>query len=219
MTKKKTTKKTAKATVRRAPSIAELVSPTTTLEERTASDAVAEELAKEAPGAALIAMMDEFKKLTIKVDKLSTENESLRDALIMSPTEGGRRIVGGDVPIELPMQKDPIDYAAFAVFRSPSSGFKQKLLRSTKKRYENGETEIFPATFAEFERGVCVLTDPELIELMQAKELENQAMGRPMFVEVHDKEQKLAARRGELSDRAIKSETVTTDTSLVELVV
>ncbi len=65
MTKKKTTKKVAR---RKAPSTAELISPSTTLEERTAADAVAEELAKEAPGAALIAMLAEFKKLTVKVD-------------------------------------------------------------------------------------------------------------------------------------------------------
>jgi len=216
MTKKKTTKKVAG---RKTPSTAELISPTTTLEERTAADAVAEELAKEAPGAALVAMMEEFKKLTIKVDKLEGENDKLRDAMVMDTTQGGRFLVRGEKPFELPVQKDPIDYDAFAVFRSPSSGFKQKLVKSIKKRFEDGDSEIIAPIFAEFEGGVCVLTEPDHIELMRAKEKANVTLGRPMFVEVHDKEQKLSARKGELSDRAIKSETVTADTPLEELAV
>lgn len=217
MTKKKTTKK--KVAGRKGPSTAELISPTTTLEERTAADAVAEELAKEAPGAALIAMMEEFKKLTIKVDKLEGENDKLRDAMVMDPTQGGRFLVDGKTPFELPVQEDPIDYDAFAVFRSPSSGFKQKLVKSRKERFPDGDHEIIPPIFAEFEGGVCVLTEPDHIELMRAKEKANVTLGRPMFVEVHDKDQKLSAHKGELSDRAVKSEKVTVDTPLEELAV
>lgn len=216
MTKKKTTKKVAR---RKAPSTAELISPTTTLEERTAADAVAEELAKESPGAALVAMLAEFKKLTIKVDKLEGENNKLRDAMVMDPNDGGRFLVMGEKPVELPIQKDPVDYESFAVFRSPSSGFKQKLIKSRKLRHSDGDSEIIAPVLAEFDKGVCVLTDPNLIELMRAKEEANVRIGRPMFVEVHDKDQKLAAHKGELSDRSIQSETVTADTPLEELAV
>ncbi len=220
MTKKKTTKKIAvRITKRKDPSIDELIGPTTTLEERTAADAVAEELAKEAPGAALIAMMEEFKKLTIKVDKLEGENNKLRDAMVMDPNDGGRFLVMGEKSVELPIQKDPVDYESFAVFRSPSSGFKQKLIKSRKLRHDDGDSEIIAPVIAEFEKGVCVLTDEHLIELMRAKEVANVRLGRPMFVEVHDKDQKLAAHKGELSDRAIKSESVTADTPLEELAV
>lgn len=215
MTKKKTTKKTVRVSPSSDPSRAS----GTTIEERTAADAVAEELAKEAPGAALVAMMEEFKKLTIKVDKLEGENDKLRDAIVMDPKQGGRFLVMGDAPIELPVQKDPVDYESFAVFRSPSSGFRQKLVKSIKKRFEDGDSEIIAPTFAEFEGGVCVLTEPDHIELMRAKEKANVTLGRPMFVEVHDKEQKLSAHKGELSDRAIKSEKVTVDTPLEELAV
>ena len=216
MTKKKTTKKVAR---RKAPSTAELVSPSTTLEERTAADALAEELDKEAPGAALVAMMEEFKKLTIKVDKLEGENNKLRDAMVMDPMEGGRFLVMGKEPVALPIQEEPVDYESFAVFRSPSSGFKQKLIKGRKNRFADGDHELVPPVLAEFEGGVCTLYDAELIELMRVKEKENVTLGRPMFVEVHDKEQKLAARKGELSDRAVKSEKVTVDTPLEELAV
>lgn len=231
MTKKKTAKKvTGRATI--APiNAADKASPIdprdtltgslagSTLEERTAADALADELANELPGAAMVAMLQEFKTLTVKVDKLETENEEMRNALIMNKEAGGRFLVKGEHPVELPIQKDPIDYNAFAVFRSPSGGFMQKLIKSKKQRFDNGDTEIVAPIYAIFEKGVCLLTDPELITLMRDKEVENLTLGRPMFVEVADKDQKLAARQGKLAARVIKSESVTVDTPLAELAV
>ncbi len=221
MTKKKTTKKASpiKAADKASPIKHEDTLIGSTLEERTAADAIAEELSKEAPGAALVAMLEEFKKLTVKVDRLEAENEDMRDALVMSKDEGGRYLVKGEHPVELPVQKEPIDYDTFAVFRSPSSGFRQKLIKSKKTRFENGEVDISPPIFADFDKGVCLLTDPDLIELMRSKETENLLLGRPMFVEIADKDQKLAARQGKLAARVIKSESVTVDTPLAELAV
>lgn len=227
MTKKKTTKKvTGKASVSpiNAADKASPIDPKdtlagTTLEERTAADALGEELANEAPGAALIAMLAEFKKLTVKVDSLETENKEMRDALVMEKDSGGRYLVRGEHPLPLPIQEEPIDYNAFAVFRSPSSGFKQKIIKSNKERFENGEVEITPPIFAEFTDGVCLLYDEEQIGLMRKKEEENLLLGRPMFVEVSDKEQKLAARQGKLKARKIRSQSVTVDTPLAELAV
>ena len=218
MTKKKTTKKVTGKTVV-SPSSDPSRANGTTLEERTAADALGDELANEAPGAALIAMLAEFKKLTVKVDTLETENKEMREALVMEKDSGGRYLVRGEHPVPLPIQEEPLDYNAFAVFRSPSSGFKQKLIRSKKNRFENGEVEIVAPIFAEFESGVCLLHDEDLIEIMRAKEKENLTLGKPMFVEVSDKEQKLAARQGKLKARVIKSQSVTVDTPLAELAV
>lgn len=221
MTKKKTTKKTSpiRAADKASPIKHEDTLVGSTLEERTAADALGDELANEAPGAALIAMLAEFKKLTVKVDKLETENNAMRDALVMEKDAGGRYLVRGEHAMELPVQEEPIDYEAFAVFRSPSGGFKQKLVKAHKTRFDNGDFEIAAPVFGEFEEGVCVLTDEELIGLMRKKEKDNLAIGRPMFVEVSDKEQKLAAHQGKLKARKIKSQSVTVDTPLAELAV
>lgn len=222
MTKKKTTKKVSpiKAADKASPIKHEdtLVGGST-LEERTAADALGDELANEAPGAALIAMLAEFKKLTVKVDSLETENKEMRDALVMEKDSGGRYLVRGEHPLPLPIQEEPLDYDAFAVFRSPSGGFKQKLIKSSKTRFDNGDTEISAPIFGEFEEGVCILHDEDLIELMRKKEKENLLKGKPMFVEVSDKEQKLAAHQGKLKARVIKSQSVTVDTPLAELAV
>jgi hypothetical protein len=221
MTKKKTTNKVSpiKAADKASPIKLEDTLVGEGIADRTAADALGDELANEAPGAALIAMLAEFKKLTVKVDTLETENKEMREALVMEKDSGGRYLVRGEHPLPLPIQEEPIDYEAFAVFRSPSGGFKQKLVKAHKTRFDNGDFEITAPVFAEFDSGVCLLHEEELIKLMRAKEVENLTLGKPMFVEVSDKEQKLAARQGKLKSRVIKSQSVTVDTPLAELAV
>lgn len=185
----------------------------------TTAPAVAEPAAESLDNAALATMLIEFKSTLEKVNKLTEENEKLRDQLVQDPSQGGKRIVDGEAAFDVPRPKEPPPAGTFAVFRSPSPGFRQKLVRSKKIRFENGDTEIIPPQFAEFEKGVCLLKDKEQIELMRGIEQENLASGVPVFVEIEDEDQIKAALSGKLAARSIKSQTVTADTSLAELVV
>lgn len=179
---------------------------------------VTEALERVDPNDALAAILNEVKTLNESVVSLKKENEDLRDQLVQDPTLGGKRIVDGEAAFDVPRQKEPPPAGTYAVFRSPSPGFHQKLVRSKKIHFADGESEIIPPQFAEFEKGVCLLKDKEKIEIMRGIEHENLLSGNPVFVEIEDEEQKQAALAGKLSSRSIKSQTVTADTSLEEVV-
>lgn len=151
--------------------------------------------------------------------ELKAENDKLKDALIQNPAEGGRRIVGGkDEGYELPIQDEPMDSEDYAVFASHSPGLQQKLIAGKKDWKPNGEYEIDEPVFARFERGICVLVEPEQIELMRQREKKDKIKGPVKFYELTDAKQKEDARKGLLGARSIKSQTVTSETPLSDLV-
>lgn len=151
--------------------------------------------------------------------ELKAENKKLADALIQNPAEGGRRIVGGkDEGYELPIQEEPMDLEDYAVFTSPSPGLWQKLIPGKKNWMPNGESEIIEPVFARFERGICVLMEPDQIEAMREREKKDKIKGTIKFVELTDRKQKEDARKGLLGVRSIKSQTVTSETPLTDLV-
>lgn len=186
---------------------------------RTDADAVAEALETVDGTAAVSAILSEVRSLTTKLDELSKENDQLRDALLQNPSEGGRKIVSGKDAFEVPQVKEPPAAGTYAVFRSTSMGLQQKLVKSKKERYADGESEIVPPVFASFDKGVCVLYEEDEIKLMRERAVLNKKMGKPIFVEITDSDQKESALKGELSGRVIKSQTVTVETALEELAV
>ena len=134
--------------------------------EPTAKDMLAEVMANQ----------NEIMKQNIE---LKAENDKLKDALIQNPAEGGRRIVGGkDEGYALPIQEEPIDAGEYAVFTSPSPGLQQRLISRDPDWHPNGEKTLHDPTFARFERGVCVLMEPEQIKLMRERYKKDKIMGR-----------------------------------------
>ncbi len=174
--------------------------------EPTAKDMLAEVMANQ----------NEIMKQNIE---LKAENDRLKDALIQNPAEGGRRIVGGkDEGYELPIQEQPMDPEDYAVFTSPSPGLQQRLISREPDWHANGEKTLHEPVFARFEKGICVLMEPEQIEAMRAREKKDKIKGTIKFVELTDAKQKEAARKGLLGARSIKSQTVTSETPLSDLV-
>ena len=150
--------------------------------------------------------------------ELKAENEKLKVALTQSPAKGGRRIVSGEEHFELPIQEEPMDIEDYAVFTSPSPGLWQKLIPGKKNWMPNGESEIIEPIFARFEKGICVLMEPENIEAMRERAKKDKIKGTIKFVEITDRKQKEDARKGLLGPRSIRSQTVTSETPLTDLV-
>lgn len=190
-------KKTTKKVVKLASAVQDALEP-------TAKDMLAE----------VMATQNEILKQNIE---LKAENNRLKDALIQSPAEGGQRIVGGEPRFEMPTQEEPMDIDDYAVFTSPFPGYQVKLIPGKKNWLPNGESEIVNPLFARFDKGICVLTEDNEIELMRAKEQKNKIKGQTTFREIVEKDQKEAARQGKLGPRSIKSQTVSVETSIADL--
>lgn len=174
------------------------------------------------PGAALAALLEQVRSSLEKSNDLAMEVAALKTTIAEQQAEaraGGLVNVGGpDDDFVIPVPEGTVNQGPFALWRSPSPGFQQVLIRSMKKRYENGETEIIPAVIAPFDRGVCVLTDEEEITLMRIVEQRNMEMGVPVFVEITDPEQMSLARKGLLHSRNITSKQgITPDSTMADI--
>ena len=82
-------------------------------------------------------------------------------------------------------------------------------------RHPNGDYHIDPPLLAEFTRGVCVLYDPDEIELMRKKLEQKTKRGEADYIEISDPSIKSDAMKGQ---RVFVSESVTVDTPLESLV-
>lgn len=182
-------------------------------------DKVAAALNALEPGAALAAILKEVRDATAKLTELTNENADLREKLAANDREAGLVRVGGpDDDFVIPVPDDAVKEGAFALWRSPSPGQKVVLFRFPKDRHPNGDYEIVPPILAEFEKGVCTLTDEKQIEEMRSRERENMAKGVPIFVEITDKEQMALARKGQLHSRNIASnQGITPDSTMADV--
>lgn len=157
-------------------------------------------------------LIEKLMQLTSQVEGLSQENAQLkRDLGTQDPSAYRRKV---DPDFQVPVQHEPLPPGEYAVFRSPFPGFKQVLKRGKTEHYADGDRSVTGPVLAEFQRGVCVLYDPELIEIMRQKFNEKQRMGVVEFVEVKDPELKKAAIVG---TRAVVNPKITVDTPLAEV--
>ena len=163
-------------------------------------------------------LLVEFEKMVKEKEDLRKEVEALRSAAgIQDPTDGGRRVVTGKAD-ELTLKK-PLPATAktetYAVFRSPFPGFKQVIRKSKRHAFADGEYYIEPPVVAEFTRGVCVLYDTELIDMMREKMEEKERKGEADFIEVTDSKLKDEVIAG---TRSVQSPEVTVDTPAESLI-
>lgn len=164
------------------------------------------------PSKAVSSLLAQFEEMTRKNLELQKEIEGLRTtAGVQGKEDGGSRVVTGKAP-DLELTKPApatAETGEYAVFRSPFPGFKQVIRASNVIRHPNGDYHIEPPLMAEFTRGVCVLYDPDEIELMRKKLAQKTRKGEADFIEVTDPSIKKDAVKGQ---RVFVSDSVTADT-------
>lgn len=166
----------------------------------------------------LLARMEELENQNNALtSELNKKDVALKALAAQAPEDGGRRLVrgGSGDEFKLPVEDEPKEDVEFAVFRSPYPGFRQVYQKGKKIRYDDGESDLIPPKVAQFDQGVCVLYDPEEIELMRAKMEWKKKRGQVEFIELIDPEVKEAARKG---TRSVVSPTVTVDTPAESLI-
>ncbi len=172
-------------------------------------DEVSAALNKLEPGAALTALLEQVQASLLKNNELVMEVAALKSTIAEQQAEsraGGIVNVGGpDDDFVIPVPEGTVEEGPFALWRSPSPGMGQVLFSYAPTVYANGEMHLNPPVVAQFEKGVCVLTEEKHIDKMRTIEQKNMAAGVPVFVEITDKEQMSLARKGLLHSRNITS--------------
>lgn len=125
-----------------------------------------------------------------------------------------------DDPVKMEIAAPPqkVEPVPGVIFKSPHLGFWQLLKKSWKERLTDDDYEIHAPKFAEFVNGTWRAETDEEIDLMRAKiEKKRRRGGQVQVMEVKDERIKEKLDTGRTVD-TVKSDTVTVDTPLEELV-
>lgn len=145
-------------------------------------------------------LLEQFSEITKQNRILLAKVEALEKAKeqggIQDPKWGGRRVAGGPEPTTTIIREAEPDPAEYAVFRSPFPGLRQVVRKGDTQRHPNGDVTFDPPLVAEFSRGVCVVYDEEMIELLRKKMAEKKRKGIVDFIEVTDPALKKVAMKG-----------------------